>query len=188
LRAEDSTSRRLGEAEAGTAAALSARQVAFLLTSARWEVLRDDVRAYVTEHLGDPVGVATKPKLAQGMSPMCWRSRPRSRCGRPESRVRPRSPARQLVAGLPARAWRRLSAGDGAKGPRVYDWARVALTRPGWPGRRFWLLARWRLTDEELALYACFGPARTALAGWCRWQGFAGRSRSAPRPPSTMLA
>jgi SRSO17 transposase len=72
--------------------------------------------------------------------------------------------ARQLVAGLPARAWRRLSAGDGAKGPRVYDWARVALTRPGWPGRGFWLLARRRLTDGELAFYACFGPTRTTLA------------------------
>jgi SRSO17 transposase len=73
-------------------------------------------------------------------------------------------PACELVAGLPARAWRRLSAGDGAKGPRVYDWARVSLTRPGWPGRGFWLLARRRLSDGELALYACFGPARTTLA------------------------
>jgi hypothetical protein len=72
--------------------------------------------------------------------------------------------ARELVARLPARAWRRLSAGDGAKGPRVYDWARVALTRPGWPGRGFWLLARRRLSDGELAFYACFGPARTSLA------------------------
>jgi SRSO17 transposase len=73
-------------------------------------------------------------------------------------------PACQLVAGLPARAWQRLSAGEGAKGPRVYDWARVALVRPGWPGRGFWLLARRRLSDGELAFYACFGPARTTLA------------------------
>ena len=73
-------------------------------------------------------------------------------------------PACELVAGLPARAWRRLSAGDGAKGPRVYDWARVALIRPGWPGRGFWLLARRRLSDGELAFYACFGPAPTTLA------------------------
>jgi SRSO17 transposase len=72
--------------------------------------------------------------------------------------------ARQLVARLPAGGWRRLSAGDGAKGPRVYDWARVALTRPGWPGRGFWLLARRRLSDGELAFYACYGPARTSLA------------------------
>jgi SRSO17 transposase len=73
-------------------------------------------------------------------------------------------PARVLVAGLPARAWQRRSAGDGAKGPRTYDWARVGLLRPGWPGRGFWLLARRRLSDGELAFYACFGPARTTLA------------------------
>jgi SRSO17 transposase len=79
--------------------------------------------------------------------------------------------ARELVARLPARAWRRLSAGDGAKGPRVYDWARVALTRPGWPGRGFWLLARRRLSDGELAFYACFGPARTSLAELVRVAG-----------------
>jgi SRSO17 transposase len=80
-------------------------------------------------------------------------------------------PARELIAGLPARAWRRLSAGEGAKGPRVYDWARVALTRPGWPGWGFWLLARRRLTDGELAFYACFGPARTSLAELVRVAG-----------------
>jgi SRSO17 transposase len=80
-------------------------------------------------------------------------------------------PARQLVAGLPAGAWRRLSAGDGAKGPRVYDWARVALVRPGWPGRGFWLLVRRRLSDGELAFYACFGPARTTLAELVRIAG-----------------
>ena len=80
-------------------------------------------------------------------------------------------PARELVARLPARAWRRLSAGDGAKGPRVYDWARVALLRPGWPGRGFWLLARRRLSDGELAYYACFGPTGTTLAELVRVAG-----------------
>ena len=80
-------------------------------------------------------------------------------------------PARQLVAGLPAGAWRRLSAGDGAKGPRVYDWARVALVRPGWPGRGFWLLVRRSRRDGELAFYACFGPARTTLAELVRIAG-----------------
>jgi SRSO17 transposase len=96
-------------------------------------------------------------------------------------------PARQLVAGLPAGAWRRLSAGDGAKGPRVYDWARIGLVRPGWPGRGFWLLARRRLADGELAFYACFGPARTSLVELVRVAG-AGRSRSASRPPRTRSA
>ena len=79
--------------------------------------------------------------------------------------------ARELVARLPAGAWRRLSAGDGARGPRVYDWARVGLTRPGWPGRGVWLLARRRLSDGELAFYVCFGPARTSLAELVRIAG-----------------
>ena len=79
--------------------------------------------------------------------------------------------ARELVARLPAGAWRRLSAGDGARGPRVYDWARVGLTRPGWPGHGFWLLARRRLSDGELAFYVCFGPARTSLAELVRIAG-----------------
>jgi SRSO17 transposase len=56
-------------------------------------------------------------------------------------------------------------------GPRTYDWARVALTRPGWEGRGFWLLARRRLSDGELAYYACFGPARTTLAQLVRIAG-----------------
>jgi SRSO17 transposase len=34
-----------------------------------------------------------------------------------------------LAAQIPAERWQRLSAGDGAKGPRWYDWARVRLAR-----------------------------------------------------------
>ena len=41
----------------------------------------------------------------------------------------------QLAAQVPAGAWRRLSAGDGAKGPRVYAWARVAIRPLREPGR-----------------------------------------------------
>jgi SRSO17 transposase len=80
-------------------------------------------------------------------------------------------PACRLVEQLPTRVWRRLSAGDGAKGPRTYDWARLELLRPGWPGRGFWLLTRRRLSDGELAYYACFGPARTTLAQLVRVAG-----------------
>jgi SRSO17 transposase len=44
--------------------------------------------------------------------------------------------AATLAGQLPARAWRQLSAGDGAKGPRIYAWARggdpaAAGARPG---------------------------------------------------------
>ena len=84
-------------------------------------------------------------------------------------------PAAALVAALPARAWRRLSAGDGAKGPRLYDWARVPIRPLGEPGRGYWLLARRSLAEpHELAYFVCFGPARTPLrelvrVGGSRW-------------------
>jgi SRSO17 transposase len=50
--------------------------------------------------------------------------------------------AAKLAAQLHPEGWVRLSAGDGAKVPRLYDWARVP-TRP-WkaPGKGYWLLAR----------------------------------------------
>src|SRR5581483_1334145 len=70
---------------------------------------------------------------------------------------------------LPARAWRRLSVGAGAHGPRDYDWARVP-SRISWaPGRGHWLLALPKITEPgqppgESAYYACFGPRRSTLA------------------------
>ncbi|WP_091619324.1 IS701 family transposase [Amycolatopsis saalfeldensis] len=72
--------------------------------------------------------------------------------------------ADELIAGLPARAWRRLSVGAGAHGPREYDWARVPI-RIGWqPGRGHWLLARRSLSDPtEVAYYVCYGPRRSTL-------------------------
>jgi SRSO17 transposase len=72
--------------------------------------------------------------------------------------------AAKLAGQLPAGAWRQLSAGDGAKGPRVYAWARVAIRPLREPGRGHWLLVRRRLKDGELAFYVCYGPARTTLA------------------------
>jgi SRSO17 transposase len=80
--------------------------------------------------------------------------------------------AKTLAAALPDGDWERLSAGDGAKGPRVYDWARVpirALPEPGWD---YWLLVRRSLADPtELAYYACFCPAGTPLGELVRVAG-----------------
>jgi SRSO17 transposase len=56
-----------------------------------------------------------------------------------------------LAGQLPARAWRRLSAGNGAKGPRIYAWARVPIRPLRQPGRGHWLLVRRRLKGGELA-------------------------------------
>src|SRR5215210_5615389 len=50
--------------------------------------------------------------------------------------------ASRLAARLPARAWRRLSAGAGSKGDRLYDWARLRLTRLQQPPWEHWLLVR----------------------------------------------
>jgi SRSO17 transposase len=72
--------------------------------------------------------------------------------------------AAKLAGQVPARAWRQLSAGDGAKGPRVYAWARVPIRPLREPGRGHWLLVRRSLKDGELAFYVCYGPARTTLA------------------------
>jgi SRSO17 transposase len=62
----------------------------------------------------------------------------------------------ELAARLPPRAWQRLSAGDGAKGRRYYDWAWVSISDPG-PGCRRLLIRRNRRTGEP-AFYRCYSP------------------------------
>src|SRR5215212_2475610 len=47
--------------------------------------------------------------------------------------------ADKLIAALDPRAWRRLSVGAGAHGPRDYDWARVPIRIAWAPGRGHWL-------------------------------------------------
>jgi SRSO17 transposase len=76
------------------------------------------------------------------------------------------SRADALAAAAPAQAWKRLSAGDGAKGPRLYDWAMATLpiTREPSAGFERWLLIRRNVNDPtDLAYYLCFGPAGTAI-------------------------
>ena len=77
--------------------------------------------------------------------------------------------ADELIAALPPRAWRRISAGAGAHGPREYDWARLPI-RIAWArGRGHWLLARRSISDPtEIADYVCYGPRRSSLADLVR--------------------
>ncbi|WP_449224217.1 IS701 family transposase [Amycolatopsis speibonae] len=74
-----------------------------------------------------------------------------------------------LAAQAPEDAWKRRSCGDGAKGPRLFDWAVASLpvyedtTPPGWAR---WLLVRRSLTPNskgelELAYYLCCAPKGT---------------------------
>lgn len=73
--------------------------------------------------------------------------------------------AADLAKALPTDAWQRLSAGAGAKGERLYDWARVRLTRLQEPPWEHWLLVRRGCRDpKELAYYVVFGPEDTTLA------------------------
>lgn len=54
----------------------------------------------------------------------------------------------QLAAAALPQDWVKLSAGDGAKGPRLYEWLRMPLLSWQMPGER-WLLLRRRLTESE---------------------------------------
>jgi len=69
-----------------------------------------------------------------------------------------------VAAQLATRDWVRLSCGDGTKGPRIYDWARVRLNGPVAPQWHRWLLVRRSVSDPaDLAYYVVFGPASTTL-------------------------
>ena len=72
--------------------------------------------------------------------------------------------AAKLAKQVPAEEWVRLSAGQGAKGPRIYQWIRVPIRPLKEPGRGYWLLVRRSIAKPaELAYYVCFGPAETTL-------------------------
>jgi SRSO17 transposase len=82
----------------------------------------------------------------------------------------------EVVAGLPAAAWQCLSAGEGSKGPRLYDWAWMEAESSDLPdGWRRFLLARRNLEDAtEIAYYFVFAPAVLTLqeaveAAGLRW-------------------
>jgi SRSO17 transposase len=82
-----------------------------------------------------------------------------------------RATAEQLAAAVPAEQWVTASAGQGAKGRRLYDWTRIQLAAPATAGKARWLLVRRRRRDGELAFYACSGPAGTSLVGLVRVAG-----------------
>jgi len=70
-----------------------------------------------------------------------------------------------IVASLTEAAWQRLSCGEGAKGPRLYDWACVPLFRLGWPNHSHRLLVRRSISKPtELTCYVVFCSNQTSLA------------------------
>jgi SRSO17 transposase len=80
-----------------------------------------------------------------------------------------------LIAELPPENWQALSAGEGAKGHRLYDWARVPLNYAAGEGFSRWLLARRSLrAPESIAFYLAYARTGTTLpelaaAAGLRW-------------------
>ena len=98
-------------------------------------------------------------------------------------KARPISGTAESVAqGLAPSDWKRLSAGDGAKGPRLYDWAYVELAdidASAYDASRLglWtrgLLIRRTIADQDLAFFSTWAPAGTSIeklvrVEGCRW-------------------
>ena len=68
--------------------------------------------------------------------------------------------------------WCRLSAGNGSKGPRLYDWLRLSLNPPLQEGFERWLLVRRSIEDpDELTAYTIFAHEGTPLEKLARVAG-----------------
>src|SRR2546426_5064829 len=76
-------------------------------------------------------------------------------------------PVGLLAALLPPEAWVVLSAGEGSKGARLYEWAWLQLPEQAEhaAGRARWVLIRRSLSDpSKKAYYRAAGPTQTTLA------------------------
>jgi SRSO17 transposase len=79
-------------------------------------------------------------------------------------------PVTEGLADVPADAWQRLSAGDGAKGPRLSDWAyQTYRSRAGWETGL--LVRRTIAKPEKLTFYLTLAPVPTPLATLVRVAG-----------------
>jgi SRSO17 transposase len=82
-----------------------------------------------------------------------------------------------LAALLPQEAWVVLSAGEGCKGERLYEWAWLQLPEGGQgelaqQGKRRWVLIRRSLANpSERAYYRAYAPASTSLMELVRVAG-----------------
>jgi hypothetical protein len=127
--------------------------------------------------LGDPTSVATPPSAALRRIGYVLAIGCDRRVRTADGPIR----ADELTAGLPRRAWQRLSAGAGAKGQRYYDWALIVLgppatTPPTDTGSDtgtacWWLLVRRHRDTGELAFYRCYAPEVVPLRELVRVAG-----------------
>lgn len=75
--------------------------------------------------------------------------------------------------GAAEEGWRRISAGEGSKGPRLYDWIRLPLNPPlQEEGFERWLVVRRSIEDpEDLTAYTVFAPDGSTLEELARVAG-----------------
>ena len=103
--------------------------------------------------------------------------------------------AEEIAKGLEPSAWQRLSAGEGTKGPRLYDWAYRELAdldaveydaaKTGLWTRG--LLIRRTIADGALASFSTWCPAGTSIAKLVEVEGHRWAERAGgPRPRSGM--
>jgi SRSO17 transposase len=91
---------------------------------------------------------------------------------RKEIKVERLARVKRILAALSEDGWTRLSAGDGAKGPRWYDWRWLPLADPMDPDWRRGLLVRRSVTDPtDLTAYVVFAPQEAVLAEVVRVAG-----------------
>lgn len=78
----------------------------------------------------------------------------------------------ELLKQLPSEMWQRISAGDGMKGPRWYDWAYVRFADAQLSGWQRGILFRRSLADpEEVEFFTVFAPEAVTLESIVRAAG-----------------
>ena len=79
----------------------------------------------------------------------------------------------ELQSGKAAQeGWKRLSAGEGSKGTRLYEWLRLPLNPPLQEDFERWLLIRRSIEDpDELSAYTVFAPENTTLEALAKVAG-----------------
>lgn len=76
-----------------------------------------------------------------------------------------------LAAAMSERSWQHLSAGDGAKGDRMYSWVWITSTETPTTGGECSVLIRRNDTTGELAYYRCYSPEPATLGELVRVAG-----------------
>jgi SRSO17 transposase len=90
----------------------------------------------------------------------------------------------ELAGALPATAWNAHAAGEGSKGIRLYDWARIPLPWIVDEGFSRWLLIRRSRHDPAACAFIWCSLLRAlTLPNWLALPACAGRSRNASSGP-----